>query len=210
MRIIKLNKNLILIFTILLIVLNIYFIRKANALAQQGALFKEKIASLNKDILKFKPWVTQRNFENFIEGKKVPLSVLKNSVYKNHFSSESKENKLSVVLVATSVDCSSCTEEEIEMWKEFLNHNMSNGIESFSIYHNNTEESLTKFKQNYQNLFPVISDPEFLFKRKLNIQRTPIILILNNQNRIIYAHIPVSEDKEKTKNFIRKIEKILQ
>lgn len=209
MRVIKSNKNLILIFTILLFVLNIYFIRKADILAQQGALLKKKITSLNKDALKFKPWVTQRNFENFIEGKKVPLSVLINPVYKNHFSSESKANKLSVVLVATSVDCSSCTEEEIEMWKEFLNHNMSSGIESFSIYHNNTEESLIKFKENYQNLFPVISDPEFLFKRELNIQRTPIILILNNQNRIMYAHIPVSEDKEKTKNFIRKIERIL-
>ena len=105
MRIIKLNKNLILIFTLLLFVLNIYFIKKSDALARQGALLKKKIATLNKDVLKFKPWVTQRNFENFIEGKKVPLSVLENPVYKNHFSSESKVNKLSIVLVATSVDC---------------------------------------------------------------------------------------------------------
>jgi len=209
MRIIKLNKNLILILTVLLFILNIYFIKKADTLAQQGALLKKKIATLNKDVLKFKSWVTQRNFENFIEGKKVPLSVLENPVYKNHFSIKSKVNKLSIVLVATSEDCSSCTEEEIEMWKEFLNHNMSNGIESFSIYHNNTGESLNKFKQDYQNLFPVISDPEFIFKRELDIQRAPVILILN-KNRIIYSHIPISEDKEKTKNFIRKIERILQ
>ena len=105
MRIINLNKNLILILTVLLFILNIYFIKKADTLAQQDALLKKKNATLNKDVLKFKPWVTQRNFENFIEGKKVPLSVLKNSVYKNHFSSGLKANKLSIVLVATSVDC---------------------------------------------------------------------------------------------------------
>ena len=94
------------------------------------------------------------------------------------------------------------------MWKEFLNHNMSNCIESFSIYHNNTEESLTKFKQDYQNLFPVISDPEFLFKRELSIQRTPIILVIN-KNRITYVHIPLNNDRDKTRNFIKKIERTL-
>ena len=47
MKIIKFNKNLILIFFILFFILNIYFLRKADLLAQQGALLKAQEAALN-------------------------------------------------------------------------------------------------------------------------------------------------------------------
>lgn len=209
MKTIIFNKYLFLIFTFLLFVLNIYFFNKADLLTRQETLLKSKITDLNKDILRFKPWVTQRNLENFIEGKKVPPSITKNPIYNNYFN-KMRTGKISVVLVGTSSDCSSCTEEEIEMWRQFLNYKGINEINRFSIYHNSNEKSYNDFKKKYNDVFPVICDSTLLFKRELNIQRTPSILVVNNQNRIIYAHIPISEDNEKTKNFIEKIERILQ
>lgn len=210
MKLIRFNKNLIFILTVLFFVSNIYFIIKADQLAKKIALLKTIITTLNKDVLESKPWESERNLENFIEGKKIPSSILNHPIYRELFSDRLMANKLSVLLVATSFDCGSCTKEEVELWKEFFNREGSNGIKIFSIYHNNSEESLNEFKEKYQNVFPVINDPDFLFMRELGIQRTPIIFILNNQNKIIYAHIPLRENKEKTENFIKKIERILQ
>ena len=208
MKITLFNKYLVIVFSILLFVLNISLLKKVNSFTEQEKILKDRIAFLNKEMLKLKPSVTERTYENFLEGKKIPFSILNNSVYKNYFFQNPKTNKLLIILVGTSVDCSSCTKEEIEMWKEFFNSSNPNDISAFSIYHNNNDKSLQKFINNYQNIFPVISDPEFLFKRELSIQRTPIILVIN-KNRITYVHIPLNNDKDKTKNFIKKIERTL-
>jgi len=206
MRLIEINRKLTIIFIILLIGLIIDLLRKADLNAKQDALFKTKIATLNKDLLEFKPWVTSRKYENFIEGKKIPPSILKNPVYKNYFSEN--PNTLSIILVGTSVDCGSCTEEEIKIWNNFFSQETSHNIKKFSIYHSNSKENLKNFKKKYQNVFPVLGDTSFSFMRALEIQRTPVILFLNN-NKIIYAHIPISGDKEKTEDFIRKIKRSL-
>ncbi|MFC1557942.1 redoxin family protein [candidate division KSB1 bacterium] len=202
MKLIEFNRKLIIVLLILTVGLYINLLRETDLFAKQNALFKSKITSLNKDLLKFKPWVTTRKYENFIEGKSIPSSILKNHIYKNYFSENSK--RLSIILVGNSADCGTCTEKEIELWKDFFSQNSNSNISKFSIYHSKNQKSTDKFIEKYQEVFPVISDPTFSFLRQLEIQRTPVILFVVN-NKIVYVHIPISEDEEKTENFIKKI-----
>ena len=204
MKLIDLNKKLIFVLLLVIIGLNISLVRKANLLANQSALFKSKITSLNKDALKFKPWVTLRKYEDFVEGENIPSSILKNPVYKDYFSKNS--SKSSIILVGNSADCGACTQKEIDIWKRFFEKESNSNINKFSIYHSRNRKSVDEFKKKYGDIFPVISDSTFSFIRELEIQRTPIILFIYN-NKIIYAHIPISEDEEKTENFIKKVKR---
>lgn len=112
-----------------------------------------------------------------------------------------------ILLIATSQDCSPCTEAELQIWKKFLDQN-NFAEQTLCIYHRFHENSVGKHESVYKSVFPFTYDQEGLYEF-IAITDTPVALLVNDEGEVLYAHRPDVVNTEKTEKFIDAILKVI-
>ena len=105
-----------------------------------------------------------------------------------------------LLLLATSQDCSPCTEKELQIWKEFLTDTKI-GIPMLCLYYRFNKSQYGKYEDVYGSIFPFAYDEHGLYE-DLGVNDTPIILLVDGDGTILLAHRPDVLREEKTNQFL--------
>ena len=200
--------------TLALFLLTIFFAYRVFSPSGQNAASAEverlrNENSIMKDMVK-RSWRNEYgSYENAVEGMKIPADILSDSIYGSTISRNTEPGRLLVLFAASSSDCIVCTKEEINAWNQFMERVPPDKLDMVFLYYDRTGKGSSEFVKRYGITMPVIPEFRPKFFEALNIQRTPCVFVFDDRRRCLYAHIPLNENKEKTGEFIRKIERLL-
>ena len=105
-----------------------------------------------------------------------------------------------LLLLATSQDCSPCTERELGIWKKFLGETKI-GIPTLCLYYRFNKGQYGKYEDIYGSIFPFAYDEHGLYEH-LGVDDTPIVLLVEADGTILSTHRPDVMHEEKTEQFL--------
>jgi uncharacterized membrane protein YphA (DoxX/SURF4 family) len=180
-------------FVLFLLVLSIYQLMKSNILGEKYSEAKINLSRLTGETQQYRAQIANYELEKRLLGITVPKVYIEKYL---------KHNK-TLVLLATSHDCSPCTETELNVWKEYLNKNKPK-FNVLCLYYNYNENQYGKYEDVYKSLLTFEYDHDKLYEF-LKINDTPIALLIDTEGNIVNAHRPDPMQSEKTKIFLEAI-----
>lgn len=161
-------------------------------------LFAEKYTGAQMEILRNKARL--KELEKQLKDVQLERSLVGRTIGADYIPA-SVRSKKTLILLATSQDCSPCTERELEIWKRFLDGERLEIPMTCMYYRFNTAQ-YGKYEDVYRSIFPFAYDSDGLYEH-LGIDDTPIFLLIDAAGTVIYAHRPDVMHEEKTEEFLK-------
>jgi hypothetical protein len=167
--------------------------------------------------LKLRIRINQLNDENRLLENKISSSVTEDQLIGTVINNVSLEalqpatrqgDNIAFKLLAffSWKDCSSCLTEETLRWREVHGNHK---IPVFAVCVDNDSGAAYGYRAKYNPSFPVLNDLEKSFE-KIKAQRTPLVLLLNDQNKIILAQIAEAGNDAKREKFYYQVSQIVR
>ncbi len=199
--------NLIVIF---LLFLGIVLLRVQNLSLKHDITRRQEDAAVRKQ--KIATFETDLEFGNRLEGSSFPVQLLKPISGEEPVRDIFSNSKYSVFIIFTHFDCQTCLDQELRLWQSF-NQKFSNdniiAIRGIA----NTQDSYKIYIQTRAIVtFPIFKDAEgenAIFSQ-LDIQKGPVVLLVDNKNKqIIYTHSVEMNNIKKSELFLEKVKRFL-
>ncbi len=166
------------------------------------------ISQLSTEVDELRSLKESSDLEERLRGKLLPFNELKSLTEESSQKGLFRSNLYTLVLVVSLSNCSSCRDEEIQLWQEFYNSRTSTKCEIVAVFSESvmTEQERTivkKYVQSFDLTMLCFLDQnnkilEFLH---LKPEQTPVALLINRFGRIILVHQALAQNPEKTVRF---------
>ena len=132
-----------------------------------------------------------------IIGKNFPLFELKS--LSNKIYSEKNLSGIYILFIFFSpYDCGECLLES-NYWEEIHKNYSNNFFKVFAIANAPRKREITLFVKRRKLTFPILYDKDNKIKKALGIRRTPIKILLNQDNQIIFAQYSTNNTENNKK-----------
>lgn len=148
-------------------------------------------------------------------GKEFPEFELENIIGEYDSRNQFKEVQYYVVFVSAFSSCSLCRDDEIRLWKSYLDQTRIEirivGIVPENISNDKQKSAIQRQLQAYRLNFPWFFDRSQILLNYLNLspEQTPIVFLVNSDDIILLAHQAVPYHTIKTKRFHRMLTRLL-
>lgn len=116
-----------------------------------------------------------------------------------------KGSSLSFLVIFSPMDCGVCLSERV-LWEELRSQN---GIEILGVAYHPDKRELIQWIKNQRLSIPVVWDSTHRLKDALEIETTPLKLLVNSRGKVIWSD-PVRMTKEERLDFWNDLENALK
>ena len=191
------KKISIVLFIVFQSLLNGYLLFDYNSFVQRFTDTNVEVLRIKAQLRDYETRLENTELEKRLVGERIPGDYLKKYTNGTH----------TLVVLATSQDCSPCTESELKVWQSFMKENKRD-INMLCIYYKYYANQYGKYENIYKSIFPFVYDDEKLVE-KLELDDTPVVLLVDAKGKIVIAHRPDVMNVDKTEQFIKKALKLI-
>lgn len=112
--------------------------------------------------------------------------------------------QLRILSFFSSRDCSTCLEEESSRWEELYR---MTGIPVYAISVDSNITGAYRYQAKFNPKFPLFHDEKRIFG-ELGVQRTPVVLLLDQHDKVIIGYVAEVGNHEKQERFYDQVLRI--